>query len=88
MGKFGPIEGEGYHPACTRAQRREGWGHPLDRQAQRSRGDGLALAQRGDAPPSLRAAKGGATNIAGLRPPSSSEVRLRLISRIWHDFML
>jgi hypothetical protein len=48
--KPGPIEVEGDRPACTRAKRREGRGYRLDRQAERLRGDGLALAQRGDAP--------------------------------------
>lgn len=56
MGKSGPIAGEGDHPACTGAQRREGWGYPRDRQAERVRGDGLALAQRGAAPPFNRGA--------------------------------
>jgi hypothetical protein len=55
-GQIGPIEAEGDRPACTRAKRREGWGYRLDRQAERLRGDGLALAQRGDALPSNRTA--------------------------------
>lgn len=53
MGKSGPIAVEGYRPACTKAKRREGWGYHRDRQAQRLRGDGLALAERGAAPPTL-----------------------------------
>lgn len=87
-GQIRADRGGGVSPGLHQSAAREGWGHLLDRQAERSRGDGLALAQRGDAPPSLRAAKGGATNVAGLRAPSSSEVRLRLVSRIWYDFML
>ena len=55
MGKSGLIAGEGDHPACTEAQRKEGGGHPRDRQAERLRGDGPALAQKGGGAPFIRA---------------------------------
>jgi len=46
--KSGLIAGEGDHPACTGAKRKEGWGHPRDHQARRgTRRDGQALALGG-----------------------------------------